>query len=236
MARKARPAKPKKTAGAESAAGAKTRARAARAKAPADARAAVVKAVLDMAAGGRWPGAAVADIAAEAGLSPAQTMAHLPCPQAALRLIAAEADRRVLNSADAEPADAAAPAKDRLFDVMMRRFDALQDMRGGVLALTDAALRDPAAAALTASRAPRSMALMLETAGISSAGPLGALRVKGLIVAYARAFCAWRKDDSPDMAAAMAALDAALSRGEAVMQKICAPLRRRADAEPPGDG
>ncbi|MHC8510230.1 MAG: hypothetical protein ACYYKD_12740 [Rhodospirillales bacterium] len=242
MARKASPAKPKKPAKAKPKAGPKTRA-----KSPPDARAAVLRAALNIAAGGRWPGAEISDIAAEAGLSRAQTAAHLPHPSAALRLVASEADRRVLDSIETDPVDAQAPAKDRLFDLMMRRFDALQDMREGALVLIGAALRDPAAAALAVSRAARSMALMLEAAGISSAGPLGAVRVKGLMIVYAQTLRAWRADDSPDMAAVMAALDTALSRGEAVMNRLSScgppscgpqsrgPFGRRAQTAPAGD-
>lgn len=76
------------------------------------------------------------------------------------------------------------------------------------------------------------MALALELAGISSSGLSGALRVKGLLVAYGDAFRTWLGDDSQDLTPTMAALDRNLRRAEK-LAGLCWPGNRRTvTAEP----
>ena len=72
------------------------------------------------------------------------------------------------------------PRRDRLFDMLMRRIDALQQHRAGVLALLRALPVDPCLALLLAAANLRSMRWMLEGAGISAVGPhRHAARAKG---------------------------------------------------------
>ena len=58
------------------------------------------------------------------------------------------------------------------------------------------------------------MRWMLEAAGIPTRGVRGELRVKGLVAVWLWTIRAWRADDSEDLSATMAALDAALRRAE----------------------
>ena len=104
--------------------------------------------------------------------------------------------------------------RDRLFDLLMRRIDALQAHRAGVLALLRALPADPPTALLLALATRRSMRWMLEAAGIPTRGIHGELRVKGLVAVWLWTIRAWRADDNEDLAATMAALDAALRRAE----------------------
>ncbi len=60
----------------------------------------------------------------------------------------------------------------------------------------------------------RSMAWMLEAAGVSAAGLRGTLRAKGLAAVWLYALRAWKTDDSADLAGTMAALDKALDQAE----------------------
>jgi hypothetical protein len=60
----------------------------------------------------------------------------------------------------------------------------------------------------------RSLAWMLEAAGIGTGGWAGACRVKGLAVLYAATFGAWLRDETEDMGKTMAALDKNLGRAE----------------------
>jgi hypothetical protein len=115
-------------------------------------------------------------------------------------------------------ADAAADGstRERLFDILMRRFDALQTHRDGVRALLRALPADPPTAVLLALATHGSMGWMLEGAGVSSAGLRGVLRAKGLTAVWLFALRAWDSDASPDLAATMAALDRALAQAERV--------------------
>jgi hypothetical protein len=104
--------------------------------------------------------------------------------------------------------------RDRLFDVLMRRFDALQAHRAGVTALLRALPANPPLALLLAAATQTSMAWMLEACGISAGGLRGLLRTKGLTAVWLYTARAWERDESADLSATMAALDRALARAE----------------------
>ena len=106
--------------------------------------------------------------------------------------------------------------RDRLFDVLMRRFDVLQAHRGGVVALRTFLPREPMLALSLGAAHLVSMAFMLEAAGISASGLRGTLRAKGLVAVWLRTARAWEGDESEDLSATMAALDAALDRAASV--------------------
>src|SRR5205823_2677905 len=102
----------------------------------------------------------------------------------------------------------------RLFGLLMRRIDVLQAHRAGVLALLAAIPADPLLTLGLAGANLRSMAWMLDAAGVSSAGPAGMLRTKGLLGVWLWTLRAWRGDTDPDLGPTMAALDKALERAE----------------------
>ncbi len=145
----------------------------------------------------------------EAGLDLARARLRCPGKRTALLLFGAIADQAMLRDAPAEGV-----ARDRLFDLLMRRIDVLQARRAGVLALFDALPFDPMTAAWLACLSRRSMAWALEAAGLSTQGLAGKLRTRGLLAVWLWTVRAWRNDASPDLTSTMAALDAALRRAE----------------------
>ena len=132
-------------------------------------------------------------------------------------------------------ADAAAdgPVRDRLFDLLMRRIDTLQSHRAGVLALLRALPAEPPTALLLALATRRSMRWMLDAAGVPTAGVRGELRVRGLVAVWLWTIRAWRADETEDLAATMAALDAALAPRRTGGRM--ARLAQRARPEPPAE-
>jgi hypothetical protein len=126
--------------------------------------------------------------------------------------------------------------------VVMRRFDSLQSRREGTVAILRDLPCDPPALLCLLPRFARSMAWMLEAAGISSVGLAGSLRIKGLALVYLNALRVWLEDDSPDMARTMAAVDKGLRRAEQLARSLPYAGRRRpsskspASAEPPAEG
>ena len=58
------------------------------------------------------------------------------------------------------------------------------------------------------------MRFMLEAAGIDSEGPVGAVKLQGLALAFGRVLPVWFRDKDADLAETMAALDRELTRGE----------------------
>jgi hypothetical protein len=119
------------------------------------------------------------------------------------------ADQAALAEAPAESLP-----RDRLFDLLMRRFDVLQQHRAGVLALLRHLPADPALALALSAATGRSMGWMLEAAGVSAAGVTGKLRIAGLVGVWLYALRAWKDDESVDLARTMSAVDKALDQAE----------------------
>jgi len=148
--------------------------------------------------------------AARAGTLPLeQARRRFPSRNAILLRFGQHADSLAL-----EDAPEIGPTRERLFDLLMRRFDALQTHRAGVLALLHNLPADPPTALLLAAATAKSMAWMLAAAGVKTTGLRGLLAIDGLIAVWLYALNAWQRDDSADLSTTMAALDRALSRAE----------------------
>ena len=170
---------------------------------------AMVAAAFNQAALTGWSGLSIVEAARGAGLPLDQARLRFPGPGAVLLRFGLLADAAAL----AEPANEPL-ARDRLFDLLMRRFDVLQQHRAGMMALLAYLPRDPALSLALAGATTRSMAWMLEAAGISAAGLRGSLRAQGLVAVWLYTLRAWRDDESGDLASTMAALDKALDQAE----------------------
>ncbi len=156
-----------------------------------------------------WRNVSVAEAARRANLPLEQARTRFPVKGAILARFGVLADQAALKSSLAEGS-----VRERLFDLLMSRFDVLQQHRAGVLALLDALPLDPGAAVLLAGATGRSMGWMLEAAGCPASGLTGLLRVDGLTAVWLWTVRAWRQDESLDLSTTMAALDRALDRAE----------------------
>jgi AcrR family transcriptional regulator len=142
--------------------------------------------------------------------------------------------RRVDEAALAEPplAEPAERPRDRLFDLLMRRFDALKPYKLALEVLRRELLGDPATVVCAGASLLRSMRWMLEATNISTGGLRGALAVKLTAAAYLSTMRVWQRDDSPDLARTMAALDARLRRIEGWLTPRDRPQRHEETASP----
>jgi ubiquinone biosynthesis protein COQ9 len=170
---------------------------------------ALIAAAFQLAAENGWRSVSVAAAARAAGLSLAQARERFPGRAAILLRLGRLADRASLVEVPPEGS-----ARDRLFDLLMRRIDVFQAHRAGVLALFLALPAEPPTALLLALATRRSMRWLLEAAGIPTRGIRGELRVKGLVAVWLWTMRTWRGDETEDLSATMAALDAALRRAE----------------------
>lgn len=175
-----------------------------------DVAAKVLETAMKLAAEGRWRDLSLAEIADAAKLPLAKIYPVYPSKQAILSALFRQIDAAVMETEDAAAGEGS--ARDRLFDVLMRRFDALGPYREAMANIIGAQMRDPLAAACGFARLGRSMACMLEAAGLSTSGLRGALRIKALSAAYLATLRVWLSDESPDMAPTMATLDRHLGR------------------------
>lgn len=177
-----------------------------------DPQAALRVALLRMVAAGGWRNLSYAEIAKDAGLSMAAAYQAYPSKGAILTGIGRDTDARLFASLEEDPLDGS--AKDRLFDLLMRRFDVLNEHREAYAALAWELPRTPLEASCLLFQLRRSLANMLEVAGLSAAGLRGAVRIEGLGAIYAAALRVFLKDDTADLSKTMAELDKRLGQVE----------------------
>ncbi len=178
---------------------------------PKDPRNAIIDALLELAGERSWEDITISDVASRANVSLSAFRDYFPSKGAVLAGFSRRIDHVVLDAVSDDMAGE--PAKDRLFDILMRRLDALAPYKLGLEAIFDWARRDPLAASALNRVAINSMRFMLEASGIDSEGPVGALKLQGLAIAWARVLRVWFADDDPGHASTMAALDRELTRG-----------------------
>ncbi len=170
----------------------------------------IIDTAMELARERGWRDLSLADIAEAAKLPLSQVYGTYSSKQAILSAFTRMIDAKVM--AEEDPDAAEEPAKDRLFDVVMRRLDALGPYKEALAAIAQDQSRDPLSAACGASRLARSMACMLEAAKLSSGGIKGMVRVKALTGVYLATLRVWFKEDAPDMPKTMASLDRYLTR------------------------
>ena len=152
------------------------------------------------------------EIALRAGVSLAQLRGAFSSPFSILAAHIKDIDRAVLAEDLSDMAEE--PVRERLFDVLMRRLEALAPHRQAVRSLLRSARRDAPLALALNGLAVRSQKWMLTAAGINASGPRGALRAQGLVLLFGSVLRTWVRDDDPGLARTMAALDRALARGQ----------------------
>jgi AcrR family transcriptional regulator len=172
----------------------------------------IIDAALVRIAQNGWRQSSLAAIAAEAGLPILRVYRNFRSKQAILCGFLRRIDEAVL--AEPPPAEDDERPRDRLFDLLMRRFDALRPYKPVLDVLRHELATDPAAALCVAVSLLRSMRWMLEAADITTGGVRGAFAVKLTGAAYLAVVRVWRRDDTPDLGQTMAALDGRLRRIE----------------------
>ena len=178
-------------------------------------RDALVDAGLVLASQEGWQNVTMAKIAMEAGFGLADALSEFSSKNQVLAAFSRRVDLAVLSSVNFAREEET--ARDRLFEVIMRRFDVLLPYKHGLRAVISSFRREPISGFCSCARIHASMRLMLETAGLSSTGFDGELKARGLTIIYANSFRVWLDDESPDFAATMAALDRSLMRAERIM-------------------
>lgn len=190
-----------------------------------DSAGALRRALLDLVETQGWIDLSFAEIAEQAGVPIAEAHRIYPSKTAVLLGLTRAIDERILNSLAADPLEGS--AKDRLFDIVMRRFDMLKADRNAYRRLMRQLPATPNAFAALLCQLRRSLALTLEAAGISASGLKGALRLKGLLAIYVAGLRAFANDESEDLAKTMAEIDKRLGQAERLSEML---QRRRPEA------
>lgn len=188
----------------------KTRKEEPRTTKPTDMEARLVDAMLDLVASRGWRDVSLSDMAAAAGAEVVDLYPSYPSKMAVMAAFIRRIDRQVLGAGfKFSPEDS---PRDRLFEVLMRRFDALQPHREAVRRIRRDLTRMPPEAAALLPVLACSMKWMLATAEIGADGPAGRIKTVGLAGVWLRTMGVWVEDDTADMARTMAALDRNLGR------------------------
>jgi AcrR family transcriptional regulator len=173
-----------------------------------------VKSALSLAASLGWEFVTMSDIAEETGVGLSDLVEIFDDKADIVTAYGKYVDRKVLENVGVASPDET--ARDRLFEIIMERFDVLSEHRDAVISILSSFRTDPKEAIISLPHLARSMTWMMEAAGLDTSGFKGAARVTGLTLLYANVLRIWMKDDSEDQAKTMAALDKNLDRAEQV--------------------
>lgn len=170
----------------------------------------IVDAALALAVERGWAGFDMGDVADAAGVSIAEAYVRFPSKVAVLSSFMRRIDTDVLKVTGRLGDDES--ATDRLFEVLMARFDALAPHKAAVRAILKGAPNDPAAVVCAMPQMRRSFQWMLTASGQRPYGIRGELTTKAVLGVWLNALRVWMKDDDPDLSRTMAALDRGLKR------------------------
>lgn len=187
------------------------------------ARQRIIDALLALLAEKSYEQIGLAEIASTAGVALAELRDEFGSSLAILAAHIKAVDRKVLAGGDADMEEES--PRERLFDVLMRRLDALEPHKTAVRSLMRSAARNPGLALALNGLAVRSQQWMLTAAGITASGPKGALRAQGLAFLFAGVLHTWVDDDDEGHAKTLASLDRELARGQrmaGLLDGLCA--------------
>jgi AcrR family transcriptional regulator len=174
----------------------------------------IIAAALNLAKTRPWRDITLSEIADDAGMPLSDLAEEFSNKTSILLAFMRAVDKAVLKSPP--KSEDGQETRDRIFEVLMNRFDILQPYKDALKRILWSTPLEPRLTRKFLS----TQHWMLEAAGVTSEGPLGLLKVSGLAGVYARVFKIWLDDDDPGLGRTMAALDKRLRRGEDALTRI----------------
>lgn len=168
----------------------------------------------DLVAERGWAGFSMGALAHRTGVPLVDVYRHLPRREVLFIRLSRRVDEAMLSF---DPSDLAGlPPRDRIFELLMRRLDALAPFKAGLTGLARPGRQplEPQVILIGGCRFDRSMAWLQEAAELGSSGLRARARRALLAVAYARTLQTWFRDETADLAKTMAELDKQLRRVE----------------------
>ncbi len=175
----------------------------------------IVSSALALAVEQGWQYVTLQDIATRSGVSLTDLYDCVDHRDDILVLLGRMIDKKVLENVHYSDDDTTS-ARERVFDILMDRYDILNDHREGIIAILDSFMCDPKQVIISMPHLCRSMSWMLETSGIETSGIKGAIKVTGMTGIYLKVLRTWKSDESKDLSKTMAALDKSLDRAEGI--------------------
>jgi len=188
----------------------------------------LITAALELASERGWRRLGMAEIAAAARLSLEETYAIARSKHAILGALRRQIDEAMLAGGVA----GGDVPRDRLFDVLMRRLEALRPYRAGLRTILRESVGSPALLGILPGLL-RSMGWTLTAAGLPASGCRGRLARRLLAAIYVSVLPTFFRDESRDLGSTMAVLDKRLRQVEALfsnLRPVVSAGRRRASA------
>ncbi|MEM7044400.1 MAG: hypothetical protein AAF543_16445 [Pseudomonadota bacterium] len=166
-----------------------------------------------------WQGFSFTELADRADISISDVRQAFASRPALLDALSRRLDQAML-SVDSEDLEEL-PPRDRVFEMVMNRLEAMAPFRAGLCRMMMDARTDPGLVIMTACRLDRSIGWLQDGAGLThghGGRPFGGLRRKIqrrlLGAVYLQTLNVWSTDESSDLAKTMASLDKQLRRIE----------------------
>jgi AcrR family transcriptional regulator len=155
-----------------------------------------------------WAQVTLDAVARQAKISTTALREAFRSPASLAPAIAAFIDREAFAAAG----KSVATPHDALFDLLMARFDVLQQHRAAILSMAEAARHDRGLSCALARATLEGSYRLIDAAALTQ--PPRPVLAAGLSAVYGWAFFVWRQDESRDMGKTMAALDRGLRWSE----------------------
>lgn len=166
---------------------------------------AIAVACLELLPSTGWAALDINDVARKAGVPKKTFSTHIQEKNDLIPLIVRFIDDETGKLAGRQ--DKNAPLEDRIFDVLMSRFEALQKYRESILLLADCARRTPELAHKMYHAQTDSMRIMLRWIHGTAKFGKNHFSPRFLLVLYHFVFIKWARDPSPEMPLTMASLN-----------------------------
>ena len=111
-------------------------------------------------------------------------------------------------------------SKDMIFEILMQRFDLLQENRKAIISISQSFKNKPLDLLFLLPQLIDSMVLMLGFAKISCKGIAGPFNIKGILIIYIATFFVWVKDENSSLEKTMTALDNYLNQAGKILKYI----------------
>jgi len=182
----------------------------------------IIDAAFKLAKTESWPDISHGEIARTAKVSLGQMRGEFSGKTAILKAFMAQIDQMVLDRADEGVVDES--PRDRLFDIIMLRLEALEPYKAALNNIIPPLRREPAVVMALSGSVIRSAKWMLIAAGLEAQGTDGFVRTRGLALVYGKTLDVWLEDDDGGLAKTMAELDRRLRRGEDWLKTLRGPI------------
>ena len=183
---------------------------------------------LGMIAASGWRSFSLVELARELNVPLGEVYRQFPSRVAVLDRLGRRLDQRMLELAAADLDDMS--VRERLFELIMRRFDAMKPYRDVLVRLARESRGDLAVAGVSLGNMTRGGAKIIDAAGIRRPGLL--LAHNGVSLLYLRLVRIWLQDDDPEQARLLAELDKGLARLEEGARRLCRFMPRRRAVAP----